>query len=293
MLSTGMRIVDHTVLRRASLGATSEVFEGRRAADGHAVAIKVLREEWREHPEVVARFLNEARALEHVRHANVVTIFDSGILPEGPPFMILEWLPFDLHHSLATAGGALSLRVAVCVAVQIGEALAALHDRGLVHRDLKPANVLLDRADLGAARVKLADLGLAKVLIDKQSSPSGEARPIAALPVSTGGSAVLGTCEYMAPEQWVESKRVDPKADVYSLGILLFQMLAGRLPFVADGQKDWMCYHVLAPPPLHLLEGAVPESALALVARMLSKKRSSRPTMREVLALLVEFSTQG
>lgn len=291
MLSTGMRIGDHAVLRRASLGATSEVFEGCCTSDGHAVAIKVLREEWREHPEVVARFLNEARALEHVRHANIVTIFDSGILPEGPPFMILEWLPFDLHHALASAGGALSLRVAVRVAAQIGEALAALHDRGLIHRDLKPANVLLDRADLGVARVKLADLGLAKVLTDKRSLAHGEARQIAALPVSTGGSAVLGTCEYMAPEQWVESKRVDPKADIYSLGVLMFQMLAGRLPFVADGQKDWMCYHVLAPPPLHLLESAVPASILDLVARMLSKKPSPRPTMREVLDLLAEFST--
>ncbi|TKD05304.1 serine/threonine-protein kinase [Polyangium fumosum] len=286
-----MRIGDHSVLRRASLGATSEVFEGCCTSDGHAVAIKVLREEWREHTEMVARFLNEARALEHVRHANIVTIFDSGTLPEGLPFMILEWLPVDLHHALANAGGALSLRVAVRVAVQIGNALAVLHDRGLVHRDLKPANVLLDRADLGAARIKLADLGLAKVLIDKYSLTYGEAGQIAALPVSTGGSAVLGTCEYMAPEQWVESKRVDPKADIYSLGVLFFQMLAGRLPFVADGQKDWMCYHVLAPPPLHVLEGAMPARVVDLVARMLSKKPSPRPTMREVLDLLAEFST--
>jgi eukaryotic-like serine/threonine-protein kinase len=208
-------------------------------------------------------------------------------LPGGQPFMLLEWLPSDLHRALSRARGALAPHIAARIAGQTAEALSVLHERGLVHRDLKPANVLLSHEDPAVADVRLADLGLAKLLISRTAEGVSSC-PISALHVSTGQRAVLGTWEYMAPEQWIQSKTVDPKADVYSLGVLLFQMLTRRLPFMAGQQKDWMYYHVIEAPPLHLLEGRVPATLHELVGRMLSKKGPPRPIMQEVVVRLTE-----
>jgi serine/threonine-protein kinase len=268
----------------------SEVYEGLHAPSGRTVAVKVLSAEWCLHPELVARFLNEAQALQRLRHARIVTAFSSGTLPNGPPFIILEWLPVGLHQVLAREEGALSPRLAVHVARQLAEALAALHAQGIVHRDLKPANVLLAREERPSLDVKLADLGLAK-LPPSKAVPEGEGEdgPLAISPVSTGGGAMLGTWDYMAPEQWIASKCVDPKTDVYALGVLLFQMLAGRLPFVAEQQKDLMYLHLLEPPPLGLLGDAVSAELRGLISEMLSKKAAPRPTMSCVVVRLASL----
>lgn len=106
------------------------------------------------------------------------------------------------------------------------------------------------------------------------------------MPVSTVGNTRLGTLDYMAPEQWKRSKSVDPKADVYALGVLLFEMLAGRLPFIPDEENDLMYLHLIVPPPLELLEGVAPAALCGLISRMLKKKPAERPTMREVLEQL-------
>jgi serine/threonine-protein kinase len=288
MLSPGYRIADHALVRRMATGATSDVYEARHLESGAPAAVKVLHGDWCLDREVVTRFLNEALALQHLQHPHVVRVFECGVLPAGPPFMVLEWLPIDLHQALSRTGGGFSPEVAVRVAAQLADALAALHAHGLVHRDLKPANVLLSQEDPAVAESKLADLGLAKLLSGDVAVPQayGAPAPLAALPISTGGSALLGTWEYMAPEQWVQSKNVDPRVDVYSLGVLLFQMLAGRLPFVAKQQKDWMYFHVMEAPPLQLLDGRATAGMRDLVARMMGKKPFSRPTMGEVVATL-------
>jgi len=289
MIARGLRLADHVLVRRAALGAMSEVYEGRHVDSGRPVAVKILRAEWCLHAEVVVRFLNEARALQRIRHPRVVEAIACGALPKGEPFMILEWLPEDLALMMARVGGALSARAALRMASQLADALAALHERGIVHRDLKPANVLLTQGDPDVAEVKLADLGLAKMLPEANDRAPATAEPLSALPISTGGSALMGTWEYMAPEQWIQSKRVDSKADVYALGVLLFQMLTGRLPFVAEQQQELMYLHVLERPPLDLLGGSVPVEARDLIARMLSKKPSPRPAMREVRERLAEL----
>ncbi len=268
----GLHVGEYALLRQAAVGAMSEIYEGRHRASGEPVAVKILRPEWRMHAEVVARFLNEAQALQHLRHPNLVGALGSGLLPgEGVPFMILEWLPVDLHQVLAEAGGRLPAEACARVILQLAGALETLHAHRLIHRDLKPANVLLSKR--GADAVKLADLGLAKHLVGEGQRPS-------ALPVSTAGSALLGTWDYMAPEQWIQSKTVGPEADVYALGVLWFQMLIGRLPFVSGEEADLMYHHLMKPPPLELL-GDFP-SAQALVGRMLHKKAPARPTPREI-----------
>ncbi|WP_437673170.1 serine/threonine-protein kinase [Sorangium sp. So ce131] len=267
----------------------SEVYEGRETLSGRPVAVKVLRDIFCLDADTLSRFLNEARVLEGIQHSHVVAVLAWGRLPAGPPYMILEWLPVSLQAVLAGARVGLLAGVAARVAAQIAEGLSSLHERDIVHRDLKPANVLSDDGDPTTARYKLADLGLAKV----RPGPGGERARQGAdalLPVSTSGEALLGTWDYMAPEQWLKSKDVGPKADVYSLGVLLFQMLTGQLPFIARDQEALMCLHLFEQPPLALLDGVVSEERRDLVARMLSKKPSQRPAMREVLALLVRSS---
>nr|WP_225938005.1 serine/threonine-protein kinase [Myxococcus sp. RHSTA-1-4] len=276
-MAPGTRVGEYVIVRRVAVGATGDVHEGRQTASGEPVAVKVLHPEWCVHAEVVARFLNEAQALQELRHPHLVTAVSSGVLADGPPFIVLEWLPVDLHQVLASAGGRLPAEDGARVVRQLADVLAALHAKGLVHRDLKPANVLVARREPGALEVKLADLGLAKRI-------AGEGALRSALPVSTAGSALLGTGEFMAPEQWVRSKSVDSRVDVYALGVLWFQMLAGRPPFTGPEQKDLMFQHLLEPPALHLLEGRAPERTRALVARMLEKKPERRPSLAEVLA---------
>ena len=282
MLTPGLRIGDYELLRYIATGAMSDVYEGRRSDGGPSVALKVMHEDLCAHADLLTRFHNEARALEALRNARLITLFAWGILPEGPPYMVLEWLPHSLEQVLTRAGGSVLAPVAARVGAQIGEALAALHDSGVIHRDVKPANVLLADEDLSRAEMKLADLGLCKVFREGAAGAGLEkAAVIPVFPLSTGGSDLLGTWEYMAPEQWIQSKTAGPKADVYSLGVLLFQMVAGRLPFTAEEQREWMAFHVLRSPPLDLLEGRASPPLRTLIARMLSKKAAERPTMRE------------
>lgn len=283
MLDPGARVEDYEVVCRAAIGATAEVYEARHVSSGRRAAVKVLHHEWCLHAEIVARFLNEARALQRIQHSCVVEAIACGFLDEGPPFLILEWLPIDLDRALERAGGSLTARTAVRVATQISEALATLHEHGIVHRDLKPANVLADQEDISVAAIKLADLGLAKVPAGPVPPSLDVPEPLGPLHISTGSSALLGTWDYMAPEQWIRSKDAEPKTDVYALGALLFQLLAGRPPFVAEQQKDLMYFHLFEAPPLHLLDGRATAALQDLIAQMLSKTISPRPAMREVL----------
>jgi len=282
MLLPGSRVGEYEVARLAAAGAMCDVYEARQAPGGRRVALKVLNESWCLQGDVVGRFLNEARLLQGIRHPHVVALLACGSLPNGPPYMVLEWLPISLADALSGAAGrAATPAEAVRVALQMADALGALHERGIIHRDLKPENVLLDVNDLAVAHSRLADFGLAKVR-------GAQATDIAAVHVSTGGSVALGTWDYMAPEQWIKSKDAGPKADVYALGVLLFQMLAGRLPFRAEQPKDLMCLHLFEDPPLHLLGERTPAVVRDLVARMLSKTAPARPSMQEVLAGLSE-----
>ncbi|WP_224365777.1 sigma-70 family RNA polymerase sigma factor [Hyalangium versicolor] len=275
----GLQVGEYSIVRKAAVGATSELYEGSHRSSGAIVAVKVLRPKWCRQKEIVARFLNEAHALQELQHPHLVRAMAKGTLPQGAPFMILEWLPTDLHQLLTARGGRLQITDCSRVLQQLASALESLHAHGLIHRDLKPANVLVSHSKPGAVTVKLADLGLAKHTVGDGALPS-------ALPVSTAGSALLGTWDYMAPEQWVHSKTAGPKADVYSLGVLGFQLLTGRLPFIAGAQGDLMTQHLEQPPPLELLPDSVPTPVRTLLSRMLSKKASERPTPRELQEIL-------
>lgn len=280
MLPPGARVEEYEVVSLADIGAMCHVYEARGAEAGRSVALKVLHDAWCADESIVTRFFNEASVLRSIQHPHIVQVLASGILPAGPPYMILEWLPSSLARALADAEGGLLPRVAARLASQIATALLALHGRGIVHRDLKPDNVLLDACDVAEARARLADLGLAKV------RPAPQSEELTVGHVSTGGSALLGTWDYMAPEQWIKSKTAGAEADVYSLGVLLFHMLAGRLPFVAEQPKHLMQLHLFERPPLEQLGEPTPPALRDLVGRMLSKVPATRPGMQEVVERL-------
>lgn len=277
MLRPGTPVGEYVLARYVTSGATSDVHEGRHATRGTRVAVKVLLSERGLDAKVVARFLNEARTLQDLRHPHLIRGLDAGVLPEGRPYMVLEWRSEDFHQSLAREQGRLPLQDGLAVIRQLAEVLSWLHAQGLVHRDLKPANVLVARRAPGAWRVQLADLGLAKRLESPEDTSSY-------LPVSTAGDALLGTGDYRAPEQWTRPKSVTGQADVYSLGILAFQVFTGRLPFIARAQQNLGFLHVVEKPPLELLDGVLPASPRELLGQMLLKKPAERPTMAQVLA---------
>lgn len=248
-------------------GAMSTVFAvTRRPSDATVpLALKLLHREHAGHLELVLRFMNERHAAERVRHPGVVRVYESDLV-QGRPYLVME----RLSHTLAESKGTLSFSERVEVVSQIAHGAAALHAAGVVHRDLKPTNIMLAPGCRLVA--KIVDLGLAKL-----DSSCG------ALPVSTAAASVLGTAEYRAPEAWLSAKEIDGQADVYSLGVVLYELMSGRIPFQSPKESLLMDLHLFdAPPPI----AGLPSPLWELIARMLAKQRHLRPSMTEVAALL-------
>lgn len=282
LLEPGTRIESHEIVRFVAAGGMCLVYEARSMGDTKSVAIKVLHEMWLSDGEITQRFLNEANVLRSMHHPNIVRLSSAGTMPSGQPYMMLEWLPLHLADLLHARPSGLGPELAVRLSIQLARALVHLHDQNIVHRDIKAANVLLDSQDIATARPRLADLGLAKV--------APERRSLAGMNVSTGSGKQFGTWDYMAPEQWIKSKTVDAKADVYSLGILLYQMISGQLPFVAESHNGLMSMHLFEAPPLKRLGSEVFPALRALLGRMLDKLAKKRPTMNDVLQRLEEMA---
>jgi eukaryotic-like serine/threonine-protein kinase len=233
-------------------GAMSEVWRAHDETLDRTVALKILS------PTAdLERFRREARAVAALNHENVVRVFDCGE-DDGQPFMALEWLPGGtLEERLAA--GALGPDDAGWIATGMAAGLAHLHSRGLVHRDLKPANVLFDAEN----RPKLADFGLV--------------RSAAGAGTLTEAGTVLGTAAYISPEQ-AAGVPAGPASDVYSFGVLLFRMLTGSLPFVAEDALTLIEMHRREPPPsVERLQPEAPTSLAALTAQALDKDPRNRP----------------
>lgn len=273
-LEPGMNLGPYVILRIADGGGTCLVVEARAPEESQSVAIKVMHRLWAADDELRKRFLNEAFVLSTLRHPNVVMSLGTGELPTHEPYMVLQWIPFSLQGVLEERKTGLEPRMVVRVGVQIARALVFLHEKNIIHRDIKPGNILLDAEDLARANVVLSDLGLAKVAPERRSS--------AGMQISTGGQARFGTWDYMAPEQWLQTKDVDPKADVYSLGVLLFQLISGTLPFVGGDAKNLMRMHLFDDAPMERLQGKCSKTLVTLVGRMLRKEAQERPSMNEV-----------
>ncbi len=244
-------------------GGMGHVYRAVNEDVGRAVAIKVLRAEHATNAPIVERFMREARAANLVRHPNVVDVLDIGRHEDGSPFIVQELLRGqDLAKYVEKRGGILSLSEIEEYLVPVIDAVAEAHARGVVHRDIKPENVFL--AEQGTRRVpKLLDFGISKIRMpDIRATEVG---------------VMMGTPAYMAPEQIQGSRDADPRSDVWALGIMLFELLAGRLPFDAtDAPQLFVAIATKDVPPLSSLAPDVSPDVSRVVERCLRRNPDDR-----------------
>jgi tRNA A-37 threonylcarbamoyl transferase component Bud32/GAF domain-containing protein len=265
------------LIGRGGMGA---VYRARDVRLDRDVAIKVVRAELLDDPEARTRFRREAQIVARLQHPGIVSVFDYGTLPDGAAFLVMELVRGeDLRHVLRRDGALPASRVlplvcAICAAVQ------AAHREGVLHRDLKPENILLLDGD---ASVKVLDFGVAKVLSDRASEQT-------ALGTVTGTGVLLGTPAYMAPEQ-LRSQPVDARTDVFSLGVIAYEMLTGELPFGRASLWDIGARQASGMKPLRSPHGDLPPHLEPAIARALSVDPAERPA--SAMAFASELSGFG
>jgi eukaryotic-like serine/threonine-protein kinase len=254
----GGTVGPYRVLSHLGQGGVGAVFAGEHALLERPVAIKLLHRSFASNPRLVRRFLSEARAASRLHHPNIVDVTDFGLLADGRPYMVMERLDGESLEARLLRVGALEPVVALQIAREMVLGLCAAHQAGVTHNDLKPSNVmLLDAAGEPAPRLKLIDFGAASV-------------------VGTPEELVFGTPGYMAPER-LFNEPSDGRADVYAIGMILYEMLKGGAPFKDLPQEALILAHVQQPlPPLDSPFGLLPLPVIGLVARAVAKKADGR-----------------
>jgi eukaryotic-like serine/threonine-protein kinase len=254
---------EYEIENKIGSGGFGDVYRARHPLIGKQAAVKVLSAELSRSSDVVSRFISEARAVNQIRHKNIIDIFSFGTLPDGRQYYIMELLegmPLDryLEH-----GQGLTVANALPILRGVARALDAAHEKRIVHRDLKPENVFLTQGELGEIIPKLLDFGIAKV---------GEGASH-----KTQSGVIMGTAYYMSPEQ-SRGKPIDHRSDIYSFGCMIFEILTGRVPFLGDSQTDVLLKHISEAPPL--VSSLVPSLRPIdeAVAAMIAKKADDRPS---------------
>ncbi|HEX9294202.1 MAG TPA: serine/threonine-protein kinase [Polyangiaceae bacterium] len=273
------------VERMIAKGGMGVVVAARHLQLEERVAIKFLREELLGDGDIVARFAREARTAIKIKSEHVARVIDVGSLDSGLPYMVMEYLEGEDVAEWLRSRGPLPLGQAVEFMLQTCEAIAEAHALGIVHRDLKPANLFVMRRADGLFAVKVLDFGISKV------TTRGLSTHTAGL---TGKSMALGSPSYMSPEQLAFGSTVDPRADVWALGITLFEMLTGAMPFHADTTPH-LCGQILRdpPPPLRQLVPDAPQAVEAIINKCLEKDRERRfQNVGELALALSEFAPE-
>ena len=263
----GSSIGNYVVRAKIGEGGMGIVYLAEHPRIGRRVAIKVLHPEHGQDPRAIARFFTEAKAAYEVRNEHIVEILDFGELPDGSPYFVMEWLDGRTLATVLSSEPSLPIERVLHITLGIAEALAAAHDGGIVHRDLKPGNIVLVERGDDPDFVKVVDFGVAKLLSGREWSPE----------LRTTARTVLGTWAYMAPEQCQgENDRVDARSDIYSLGIVLYEMATGRLPFLTEGTGMLLAHISRRPPPPRTLVPGLPEAFEAVILRALEKEPEKR-----------------
>src|SRR5947209_10994110 len=274
-LTAGQAVGPYRVVSVLGVGGMGEVYLAQDTRLGRQVALKLLPPQFTMNADRVRRFEQEARAVSALNHPNIVTIHEIG-RDDGSRFIVTEFVQGQtLRQRMAEA--ALGLAAALEVATQVASALAAAHAAGIVHRDIKPENVML-RAD---GYVKVLDFGLAK--LTEARSPAGDAEQSTLVKVQTKAGVVMGTATYMSPEQ-ARGLGVDARSDIFSLGVVLYEMIAARPPFDGDTISDVIATLLKEePPPLSQYAPDVPVELEWIVKKALAKDREERyQTAREL-----------
>jgi len=263
--------------REIGTGGMGTVYLATHLGLERPVAVKIIRREFAGDADVADRFLREARTMAKLRHPNAAMIFDAGNLPDGRHFIVMEFVEGETLSQTLARQGRFSAAQAVGIATQICDVLEEAHRLGIVHRDLKPSNILL-----GTRGVCVLDFGVAKVLASSAEATHTHA--------STGSGQIVGTPRYMSPEQCL-GQRVGARSDLYSLGILLYEMLAGRPPFVDPLQSALLVKQATAPaPPLPRLRQDIPRPLALAVHTLLAKRPEDRPRTAALAKMVLERS---
>lgn len=267
-MSQEVIIGNYRITQKIGEGGMGAVYAAQHTVLGRQAAVKVLLPEHLGDEKLATRFINEARAAAAIRHPGIVEIFDFGQHQGGGLFIAMELLQGEDLEQRKRRGATLTPSQAVLFALQTCGVLDAAHRIGITHRDLKPSNIFLvpDPQVPGGERIKLLDFGIAKFAV---SGEGGVAM--------TRAGAIMGTPTYMAPEQCLDSSKVDHRSDIYALGCIVFEMLSGRPPFVSESVVDVMTMQIHdQPPSLVSLNPAVPPALDAVVQKALAKDRDHR-----------------
>lgn len=281
-LTPGQRIEKYRLVRKIGAGGMGEVWEVLREDISQRGALKVMTAtNLQNHPSLLQRFINEARAANQIKHPGIPQVFDFGSLEDQTPFLVMEFMDGEsldgrIQSAARRPRHCLDLDESLWIGDDVASALIAAHAKGIVHRDLKPSNIMLcpDPTAQRGERAHVLDFGVAKLHDGEHLTKSG---------------AALGTYLYMAPEQFKNAAEVDGRADVYSLALILFQCLCGRLPFRSDLHSPYALmseklFDSLI--PLAQYAPMLPQEILTLVETMLAREPGQRPTMGEVQVAL-------
>jgi len=277
-LLIGQTVGNYLVTQKLGEGGMGSVYLAEHPTIGKKVALKVLHAEFSSNPEVANRFFTEAKSVNAIGHPNIVDIVDYGVIQAGAAgrdrmvYFIMEYLAGVTLSQVIRAEAPLPPERALTIALQVADALAASHKQGIVHRDLKPDNIILIQRGRERDFVKLLDFGIAKLTSDAQKSHQ------------TRTGLVLGTPAYMSPEQCEGRANVDHRTDVYALGICLYEMLTGRVPFIGEGYGEILVQHLTQNPVPPSQYRMMSPHIEAVVMKALEKRQEMRfPTMDEFI----------
>jgi len=267
--AAGRKISHYEILSLLGAGGMGEVYLAQDTRLGRQIALKLLPKEFTKDQERVARFEQEARAASALNHPNIITIFEIGQV-DGTHYIATEFIDGQTLRQLMTAQ--MKLREVLDVMIQVASALSAAHDAGITHRDIKPENIMLRRDGY----VKVLDFGLAKLTEKRRAGQAAEADASTRKGISTAPGVVLGTITHMSPEQ-VRGEEVDSRTDIFSLGVVLYEMVAGRAPFEGATAGELMAAILeREPPPLQRYTREAPAELERIVTKALRKDREER-----------------
>ena len=272
----GTRIDRYEVERWLGGGGFGAVYRARHVVMDRPVALKLLHTRLAAPQRALERFFQEAKAAAAIGHPSIVQVFDAGVTPEGTAFLAMELVDGCSLHDL-TEVDRLPMRRAIDIALQVLDALAAAHRTGIVHRDVKPGNIMLAGTDPAGTRsldrVKLVDFGISKV------------RKLGVDTELTRSNMSMGSPGYAAPEQYVSARDVDARADVYGVGVVLYRLLAGELPFDADSYEQMVVRVCTSEPtPLAARRPDLPAMLAAEVDRAIARDRDARHPSAQAFA---------
>jgi serine/threonine-protein kinase len=272
---TGEALGEYRLVDELGRGSMGVVFLAEHDRTARRVAIKILGPELSQSAEVLQRFAIESRATSRIRHPGIVEILEFHHGAGGRAYIVMELLEGETLGARLRRVGTFTFPEACAIAAQVADAIAAAHDQGIVHRDLKPENVFLvggPTADGGAPVIKVLDFGIAR-LVETESAARLTMR-----------GTLLGTPEYMSPEQAAGSDEVDHRADIYALGCILVEMLSGRPPYAFTGVQELLIAHRYRRiPALSVQIATLPSWLGDMLSRMVSKEPGDRPSsMRQI-----------